>query len=127
VTEADSIHLRAAAGWLELGNWVEANEELEKLEPLARGGGEALALRVRIYAAAGHWDTALMLGRTVAASPAADAETLLAAARAASQTGNLALARDWLTRAVNLEPGRAFKLRVLDDPALGRFWEEAGS
>lgn len=123
MTDADSIHLRAAVGWLELGNWAEANTELERIEARERGCGEVLGVRLRIYAAAGHWETALMLGKTLAASPAADAETLLAAARAASQTGNPDLAREWLTRAVNLEPGREFKLRVLDDPALARFWE----
>ena len=29
----DSFHLLAAQGWLELGNHVEANEELDKITP----------------------------------------------------------------------------------------------
>ena len=29
-------HLSAAIGWLELGNWQEANEELEKIAPALR-------------------------------------------------------------------------------------------
>jgi hypothetical protein len=29
----DSVHLKAAEGWLELGNHLEANEELENISP----------------------------------------------------------------------------------------------
>ena len=32
----DSLHLQAAQGWLELGNHIEANEELEKMLCLFR-------------------------------------------------------------------------------------------
>jgi hypothetical protein len=32
----DIHHLRAAQGWLELGNHLEANEELEKIAPALR-------------------------------------------------------------------------------------------
>jgi len=27
------LHFQAAVGWLELGNWLEANEELENITP----------------------------------------------------------------------------------------------
>jgi len=29
----DNKHLEAAEGWLGLGNWLEANEELENITP----------------------------------------------------------------------------------------------
>jgi hypothetical protein len=32
----DSLHLRAAQGWLELGDHLEANEELERISPPLR-------------------------------------------------------------------------------------------
>jgi hypothetical protein len=35
----DSIHLQAAQGWLDLGNPIEANEELEKIAPQNRAQG----------------------------------------------------------------------------------------
>jgi len=41
LTESDKFHIRAAQGWLELGNHLEANEELENITPagaLASGG-----------------------------------------------------------------------------------------
>jgi len=31
--QPDISHFKAAEGWLELGNWQEANEELERITP----------------------------------------------------------------------------------------------
>lgn len=47
--------LNAAEGWLGLGNWREANEELEKITPEMRGHPEVLEVRWEIYAAAKRW------------------------------------------------------------------------
>jgi hypothetical protein len=33
LTPPNSLHLQAAQGWLELGNHIEANQELEKITP----------------------------------------------------------------------------------------------
>jgi predicted Zn-dependent protease len=49
-------HLQAAIGWLELGNWREANEELECIAPEQRGYTDVLQVRCQIYAAAEKWD-----------------------------------------------------------------------
>ena len=54
----DSFHLQAAVGWLELGNWTEANEELELITPQVRAHPDVLQVRVRIYTAAERWDYA---------------------------------------------------------------------
>jgi predicted Zn-dependent protease len=54
----DSAHLEAAQGWLELGNWLEANEELERIAPLLREHHDVLRMRVEIYSAAKKWDYA---------------------------------------------------------------------
>jgi tetratricopeptide (TPR) repeat protein len=56
VTPRDHHHLRAAQGWLELGNWLEANAELENITPQQRAHPDVLRLRVDIYAAAKKWD-----------------------------------------------------------------------
>ena len=55
----DSLHLEAAEGWLELGNHVEANEELEKITPQLRVHPDVLELRWQIHAAANQWEAAL--------------------------------------------------------------------
>ncbi len=58
LTWPDSYHLEAATGWLELGNWLEANEELERITPELRGHPDVLGVRYRIYSAASKWDYA---------------------------------------------------------------------
>jgi Flp pilus assembly protein TadD len=59
----DSHHLRAAQGWLELGDWREANEELERIAPALRGHPDVLEVRFHIWAAAKKWDTAAEIAR----------------------------------------------------------------
>jgi tetratricopeptide (TPR) repeat protein len=56
ILSPDSFHVQAAEGWLELGNWSEANEELERIAPLLLAHPDVLNLRCRIYCAAGKWD-----------------------------------------------------------------------
>ena len=51
----DDIHLRAAQGWLELGNAREANEELDKITASLRHHPDVLELRWHIHAHAKNW------------------------------------------------------------------------
>lgn len=55
----DSLHLQAAQGWLELGDHIEANEELENITPKLRTHPAVPALRWEIYATAKNWGAAL--------------------------------------------------------------------
>ena len=55
----DRLYLQAAQGWLELGNHIEANEDLEKITPQLRAHPDVLHLRWEIYAAAKKWEAAL--------------------------------------------------------------------
>src|ERR1700678_981544 len=54
----DHFHLSAAVGWLELGNWQEANGELEKIALAFRNHPDVLEVRFEIYSKAGKWDLA---------------------------------------------------------------------
>jgi tetratricopeptide (TPR) repeat protein len=54
----DSFYLSAALGWLGLGNWQEANEELEKITLALRAHPDVLEVRLEIYSKAGKWDLA---------------------------------------------------------------------
>jgi tetratricopeptide (TPR) repeat protein len=58
----DLRHLTAAQGFLELGMPLEANEELEEIDPEVRHVPEDLVVRLGIYHALERWD----LIRTVA-------------------------------------------------------------
>jgi tetratricopeptide (TPR) repeat protein len=52
----DSHHLSAAEGWLGLGDWREANEELEKIAPALRAHPDVLEVRWHIYSHEKKWD-----------------------------------------------------------------------
>jgi len=55
----DSLHLQAAQGWLELGNPIEAEEELGKVPPQHQAHPAVLEVRWEICAKAKKWDAAL--------------------------------------------------------------------
>ena len=52
----DAHHLRAAHGWLELGNHIEASNELERIKPRLRAHPEVLEIRYAIFQHAKKWD-----------------------------------------------------------------------
>lgn len=52
----DLRYLEAAQGWLGLGNWFEANEELERITPRMRAHPDVLTVRCKIYCEAKKWD-----------------------------------------------------------------------
>jgi predicted Zn-dependent protease len=62
---SDQRQLDAAEGWLELGNWLEANEELEGISPKMRAHPCVLRVRWEIYAKAGKWEMAVEIARTL--------------------------------------------------------------
>ena len=49
-------HLQAAQGYLELGLPLEANEEIENIEPEMKTLSEVLAVRVEIFRVLGEWE-----------------------------------------------------------------------
>src|SRR5258706_13055014 len=64
-SNSDVHHLRAAEGWVELGNHLEANEELEKITPELRAHPDVLALRWQIYAKAEKWNACLDIATAI--------------------------------------------------------------
>jgi predicted Zn-dependent protease len=61
----DQRHLDAADGWLGLGNWREANEELEEITPLMRAHPSVLFVRYHVYAMAKKWEGAADIARAL--------------------------------------------------------------
>jgi len=62
----DSLHLEAAQGWLELGNHLEANEELEKITTKLRVHPDVLEMRWEIFARAKKWEACLDIAKAIA-------------------------------------------------------------
>jgi hypothetical protein len=61
----DSFHLLAAHGWLELGNHIEAEAELEKIASELQAHPKVLQKRWAVYATAHQWDAAVDIGRAL--------------------------------------------------------------
>src|SRR4051812_46923521 len=56
LTDPDRSHVRAAQGYFELGMHLEANAELEEIDPFNRAAPEVLALRIDVYRALKKWE-----------------------------------------------------------------------
>jgi len=66
----DLHHLRAAIGWLELGNPTEAGEEIARLSPESLDNPNVLAVRWQICATTQSWEAARdVADRQVAVAP----------------------------------------------------------
>src|SRR6185295_8052547 len=51
--------------WLELGDWHSANDELENITAPLRAHPDVLKVRFHVYAAAKHWDLALVVAEAL--------------------------------------------------------------
>jgi len=63
----DSHYLEAARGWLGLGDWASANQELEGIRPGFCTHPAVLQTRLQIYAAAKQWAMAAAIARALTA------------------------------------------------------------
>jgi predicted Zn-dependent protease len=61
----DNFHLRAAWGWLGLGDLVSANNELDEITPELRAHPDVLVARGDIYAKAKKWGSVLTITETL--------------------------------------------------------------
>jgi predicted Zn-dependent protease len=62
----DQRYLDAAEGWLGLGSWSDANEELEHVSPRMKAHPEVLRVRYGIYALAKKWEEAAQIAHAIA-------------------------------------------------------------
>jgi len=68
----DQRFLEAAQGWLGLGDWQEANEELENITPQNRAHLEVLFVRFKIYSTAKKWSGAYEIARALSEAVPSD-------------------------------------------------------
>ena len=69
--------LLASSGWLELGNHLEAHNELEKLPHNQRATSGVLKLRCRIYRQAEKWDYLSILAESCSSAHPQEAQFLI--------------------------------------------------
>jgi tetratricopeptide (TPR) repeat protein len=100
----DTLHLQAAQGWLELGNHLEANEELEKITPELRAHPKVLKVRWEIYAAAKKWEATLDIAAALIQMDPEDPLGWVHRSYALHELKRTAEARDSLLRVVDKFP-----------------------
>ena len=61
----DSHHLAAAQGWMELGNHLEADKELDEISPEMRAHPDVLEIRWQIYAKEKRWPACEQIGHAI--------------------------------------------------------------
>ncbi|MDB4683849.1 tetratricopeptide repeat protein [bacterium] len=61
----DPMHLKAASGWIQLGDYDSANDELEKIRAEWRAHPDVLELRWLIYSHDEQWDACLDIASAV--------------------------------------------------------------
>ena len=61
----DTVHLEAAAGWIQLGDYDSANDELEKIRAEWRAHPDVLDLRWLIYSHHKQWDACLDIASAI--------------------------------------------------------------
>jgi len=64
-THIDIMHMKAAEGWLELGNYLEADRELDEITPELRAHPDVLLKRCERYSRAKKWDSLLTIADAV--------------------------------------------------------------
>ena len=63
---ADLHHLNAAEGWLGLGDWRSADDELAELTPELRAHPDVLEVRWQVHAVAKRWEACVQIATTLA-------------------------------------------------------------
>jgi tetratricopeptide (TPR) repeat protein len=136
----ETHHLRAAIGWLELGNPAEAGEEIARIRPAFLHHPDVLQARWEICAACRSWDAAVEVAELlVSVAPERVAWAALRPAFDkfpkveiipynlacyAAQFGRLEEAWEWLHKAMDAAgDAKRIRTQALSDPDLQPLWE----
>lgn len=98
---SDALHLQAAEGWIGLGDYAAANEELEQISAACRAHPNVLQLRWRIYAQAGKWDACLDIATALTTMTPERRFGWIHRAHALDKLGRTQEAKDLLDSVVN--------------------------
>ncbi len=101
---SDRLHLDAARGWLGLGNWREANDELDQITPVLRAHADVLRVRWEICTQANQWELGYEIANALAAKRPRDSFGVIHAAYALCQLKRTQAAHDLLSGVVEEFP-----------------------
>jgi len=99
--QPDRQHSQAAAGYVELGMFLEANTELDKIDPFNRAVPEVLALRIEIYRGLAKWELMQELAKRLTDFQPDDLQWTISLAYATRRADSIEAAKEVL---LNAEP-----------------------
>jgi tetratricopeptide (TPR) repeat protein len=105
--EEDQRHLIAAQGYTELGMHLDANEELEQIDPDVRHAPEVLAVRVKIYRALEKWELMQTVASTLAKYDPDEVQWAVSWAYATRRADSIEAAKGILLHALERHPKEA--------------------
>src|SRR5438046_10761794 len=96
----DKEFFNAAVGYAQLGMFLEANEQLENIDPFNRVAPEVLALRVDIYCGLQKWDLMREIAERLYESDSTNIQWVVSYAYATRRTKSVNAARNILINAL---------------------------
>ncbi len=118
--ETDDRHLTAAQGYLELGLFIEANDELEEMDADVRHLPEVLEVRLGVYRALEKWELVEVVARKLTQYDPDESRWRIEWSKAVALRGNAGAARLILLDGIKLTSGSGelyFALACLDATA----------
>lgn len=97
-------HLTAAEGYVELGMYLDADAELDRIDPYARHVPEVLVVRVEIYRALGKWELMQTVARKLTHYDSKDVQAVVWLAYATRRAESIQAAKAILLDAVEHLP-----------------------
>jgi tetratricopeptide (TPR) repeat protein len=97
----DQQHWQAAVGYVELGMFQDANDQLEKIDPFNRAAPEVLAVRLGIYHGLKKWELMREIAKRLADFQPNDIQWITSYAYATRRAESIPAAKDIL---LNAEP-----------------------
>ena len=97
----DQQHWQAAVGYVELGMFQDANDQLEKIDPFNRAAPEVLAVRLAIYHGLNKWELMRNIAKRLADFQPDDIQWITSYAYATRRAASISAAKEIL---LNAEP-----------------------
>ena len=85
----DQQHWQAAVGYVELGMFEDANDQLEKIDPFNRAAPEVLAVRLAVYHGLKKWELMREVAKRLAEFQPNDVQWTISLAYATSRSDSL--------------------------------------
>jgi hypothetical protein len=124
MTVSDRQHLKHAQGWLGLGNWPEADKDLDSITPEMQGHPDVLRVRFGVHEKTNNWEMAYETASVLCQNSESHWNDVYNLARAACRLGRLKEAFDAVRRAFDLAGTVDIRPKALADEALQGVWAD---